>query len=149
MSNGTDRKSMDDVLASIRRIVRAEKEPGAEPATRERSHAAAGGGGGDEPLALTPDMRSDREVEPEAISRPAGTGGFNASIAESPATPDRETLRALVREILVEELTKGEAQGAVRGIIRDELMQGDIGSNISQNVLNLIQAEIAKALENR
>ena len=149
MSNGTDRKSMDDVLASIRRIVRAEKEPDAEPAPRDMPLVGARTGGGDEPLALTPDMRSDREIEPEAISRPDGPDLSAEQVPGTSATPDRETLRELVREILAEELKTGDAEGAVRGIVRDELMHGEIGRNISQNVLNLIQAEVAKALENR
>ena len=162
MSNGHDRKSMDDVLASIRRIVRAEKEPDAETTggtpddgdLRDDFRARP-----DEPLALTPDMRmrggddgrNGGGVEPEAIARPAGTAWSAAATpaGSTAAAPDRETLRRMVREILLEELTSGAADGAVRGIIRDELMNGEIGGNISQNVLRLIQSEIARALENR
>lgn len=145
---------MDDVLASIRRIVRAEKEPDAEAV----GGAADDGGlpdefraGADEPLALTPDMRMHESggdaVEPEAIARPAGSARSTASTGA--AAPDRETLRRMVREVLLEELTSGAAEGAVRGLVRDELMNGEIGGNISQNVLRLIQSEIAKALEGR
>ncbi|HET7408952.1 MAG TPA: hypothetical protein VFJ13_02015 [Paracoccaceae bacterium] len=153
MSDGTDRRSMDDVLASIRRIVRAENAPEAEPASRGMPQDdTVETGGGDEPLALTPDMRIDGgAVEPEAIARPAGLAeaAAPAAIADSPATPDREALRGLVREILAEELTDGDAEGAVRSIIRDELVNGEIGGNVSQNVLRLIRSEIAKALEGR
>ena len=45
--------------------------------------------------------------------------------------PDGDTCRS-VREVLLAELTSGDADGAVRGIIRDELMNGEIGGNISQ-----------------
>lgn len=161
MSNGHDRKSMDDVLASIRRIVRAEKEPDAGPVGApaddgdlpDEVRAAI-----DEPLALTPDMRMESAdgdaVEPEAIARPAESAR-SAESASPPtasagaAAPDRETLRRMVREILLDELTSGAVEDAVRDIIRDELMNGEIGRNISQNVLGLIQSEVAKALDER
>ncbi len=179
---------MDDVLASIRRIVRAEKEPAAEPDSATAKGPATGpdaaptlgppfGPAGDrdrpgearaaeaEPLELTPDMRladevdddddDGDEVEPEAIARPAVMARHSPPPAAVPSpsreapTPDRETLRRMVREILLDELADGDAEGAVRSIIRDELMNGQIGGNISQNVQRLIQSEIAKALEER
>jgi hypothetical protein len=153
MNNSTDRKSMDDVLASIRRIVRAEKEPETQPASRDAPRGQ--GWTEDEPLALTPDMRSDSgsetgTVDPEAIARPAAPA-LPPAPAEGgeAAMPDRETLRRMVREILADELTNGSADQTVREIIRDELMNGEIGGNISQNVARLIRAEVAKALENR
>lgn len=170
MSSNENRKSMDDVLASIRRIVRAEKD-------HDAAEPVSGGGrpqyrapGGDEPLALTPDMRMDGgTVEAEAIAMPAEGGRSAATTApatpagsttpassaapEAPAAaapavaPDREQLRQMVREILLEELRGDAGSEAVRGIVRDELLNGEIGANISENVLRLIQSEIAKALD--
>ena len=42
-------------------------------------------------------------------------------------------------------LAGGNAEGLVRDIIKAELTTGDIGANISKNVLRLIKSEIAKA----
>jgi len=130
MSDGETKKSMDDVLASIRRIVRAEKQPEAE--------AAVGGGvmvgGGDGPLALTPDMRMGEAAADFVTTPPAG------------ARPDGEnSIRAMVRQVMLEELARGEVEEMVRKIIRDELTAGEIGGNISRNVLRLIRSEIDKA----
>ena len=143
--NATDnRKSMDDVLASIRRIVRAEKDPDmAETGTGEgQPHRAWD----DEPLPLTPDMRTDGDaVQPEAIAHPAEAGAPGAVSS----VPDRQVLKELVREVLLEELSRDRAGQAVREIIRDELVNGEVGGNISQNVLRLIRSEIDKALAGR
>lgn len=122
MSNATKPESMEEALASIHRIFRVEDGPG----------ETAGGEAADNddrpPLLLTPEMRSDRGRKAGATSRP----------------PDDEALRELVREVLAEELADGDAEAGVRAIIRDELMHGEIGGQISQNVLNLARAEIAK-----
>lgn len=62
MAENDSGKSMDDVLASIRRIVRAERD--ADGPGSEEAQVVAGGQDGDEgdaPLALTPDMMSDAE----------------------------------------------------------------------------------------
>ena len=163
MTNTENRKSMDDVLASIRRIVRAEKDAHPEPAGANPGWPSGGYGGelsgkpgnGDAPLALTPEMRIDDGPEPEAIARPAeGTRAARFAGTSAAASPevvgsalDREILRELLREILMEELATRPVDDAVRGIIRDELINGEIGSNISENVLRLLQSEIAKALE--
>lgn len=150
MTNGNDHKSMDDVLASIRRIVRAEKDPESDPGGQAVRRP------GDEPLALTPDMRTDASsVDPEAIARPADSARpGSAPTADAPgrraaAAPDAETLRRMIREVLIEELASGGADEAVRDIIRDELTNGEIGANISQNVLRLIQSEVARTLDER
>ena len=137
----TDRKSMDDVLASIRRIVRADKEgamastSGNGPNDESRRRPDA-----EEPLLLTPEMRAE--------AAGSGTGEVVRGAAAGPgaAMPDRDALRAIVRELLLEELSGGAAEDAVRRIIRDELTSGQIGNNISQNVLRTIRAEVTKAL---
>lgn len=135
----TDPQSLDDVLASIRRIVRSDeasptgaaRRPGPPDGSAEMNHAADDGA----TLMLTPDMRVD--VAPQAaMAGPAGA-------------VDREAVRLMVREVLVEELTGGDSVGLVREIIRDELMNGEIGGVVSQNVLELVRAEIVRAFEAR
>ena len=203
MSDQDDRKSMDDVLASIRRIVRAEKEPDAEdtagaasspaesapeeapeavqpapvqsspppPAPEapvetppEATAAPTPATEEGEPLALTPDMRRD-DADPGELP-PVETGpsdnaaaalaGSAAAIvatatdAEEPAPMgiDRSDIREMVLDVLREELAAGGSGAeAIKGIIRDELMAGEIGQNISQNVMTLIQSEVSKALD--
>lgn len=151
---------MDDVLASIRRIVRNEKQ--AEDAEEVMAGDDIRGGGSGrndaEPLVLTPEMRIERGAETGA--RPAelaadmaeaagGDGGDGGYGGDGGALPDREALKAMLRDILREELDGGPAEDAVRGIIRDELTSGEVGLNVSQNVLRLIRSELAKAVETR
>lgn len=151
MSDAENRKSMDDVLASIRRIVRAEKSPApeVEPAPEPEPPAAA------EPLALTPDMRLEPSVEPQApIPTPAPVAVPQAAPpAEMPAEQvtaavmpalDSDQIRAMVRDVVIEELRGPYGDEIVRDIIRNELTAGEIGANISQNVVRMIQSEIAK-----
>lgn len=251
MSNEEDRKSMDDVLASIRRIVRSEKEPeapvgppsdvagsqpespvtpadaaqsaapqddaapnvgepmaapqtehmpgtadetgtaaepetppsdpayepgreptlvpsaGLTPGTEPASAAHPQDDPVDAPLALTSDMRldeaeasegstlsqamdaaaSDARSMPDAPVPDAGLAvGSVAAAASSVLGGDAEALKDMVRTVIREELTSSDTAGeAIRSIIRDELMTGEIGQNISQNVLALIQAEVSKA----
>ncbi len=60
---------------------------------------------------------------------------------------DRSDIREMVLDVLREELAAGGSGAeAIKGIIRDELMAGEIGQNISQNVMTLIQSEVSKAL---
>ena len=155
MSDNDKRKSMDDVLASIRRIVRSEREPQAEDAEPVSGTPNKPGGAGDMPLELTPAMMSDEADEAEA---PTSVSAFvsapepleDSIFAAQPAAPagpavDEERLRELIREVLMEELADGEGADLVREIIRAELTTGEIGGNISRNVLRLIRSEIAKA----
>ena len=162
MTDGDD-KSMDDVLASIRRIVRAEKESGVATATGEEPFDEAGRPSADEaPLMLTPEMRADTGSA-HAPGRPELAADTAEASGAGNESLDRVALGAAVREILPEilpellpqllpellrgELTGGPAEQAVRGIIRDELTSGQVGRNISQNVLRLIRDEVAKAVQ--
>jgi hypothetical protein len=152
--NDTDRKSMDDVLASIRRIVRAEKEGAVASVSGEGPHEDIGAASdGEEPLVLTPEMRTDAGAGAAGTGAPTAERAADMSeatympgAAPEEAVHDREALRAMLRELLREELSGGAAEESVRGILRDELTSGEIGSNISQNVLRMIRAEVAKAL---
>ena len=143
MTNSEDGRSMDDVLASLRRIVRAEQDSGAGAGPVDTMPTAGHGPSGDEPLALTPEMRLDVAGDAAPESGAADQGGGVA------AAPEHDTLRELVREILVEELTSGRADSILREIVRDELMNGEIASNVSQNVVRLVESEVAKAREQR
>ena len=149
MSETEERKSMDDVLASIRRIVRSEKEPEpvAVPDAQERPVSAPDPVEEDAPLALTPEMMmGDAEVE-EASAAPAADVADTQTPAPAvapAATVDPAILRDMVREVVLEQLAGDQAGDLVRNVIRDELMNGEIGANISQNVMALIQSEIAK-----
>ena len=140
MSNSDTRKSMDDVLASIRRIVRAEKEP--EDAVQPETDAAPETDGltrPDQPLELTPDMRMHDQA---AAAAPA------ADPVDPPMPApglDEGAIRELIRQVLQEELSNGGADPLIRAVIRDELTKGSTGSNISKNVLRLVRAEIQKA----
>jgi hypothetical protein len=142
----SDDKSMDDVLASIRRIVRAEKESSVVTASGEGPHEDIDRRSEDEePLVLTPEMRTDAGAE-HAPARPElAADTAEASGGSEPL--DRDVLRAMLRDLLREELSGGPAEEAVRGIIREELMSGQVGRNISQNVLRLIREEVAKAMQ--
>ena len=144
--NKSDDKSMDDVLASIRRIVRTEKEEAVATASGEGPFEDEGGRlEADEPLVLTPEMRADAGAE-GAPARPE-LAADTAEASGGQETLDREALRLAMRELLREELSGGQAEHAVRQIIRDELMGGQIGRNISQNVLRLVRDEVAKAVQ--
>lgn len=156
---------MDDVLASIRRIVRAEKEPATSAETVDVSPETPPTPAPDgapatemEPLALTPDMRLEVEAEAaEAQSLrlqpvPPVVPAAEVPVPEAPTetaplAPSADELRDLVRAVVQEELKSNAVDGLVRDIIRNELTQGEIGSNISQNVLRLIQSEISKAMK--
>lgn len=138
MSNSDTRKSMDDVLASIRRIVRAEKEP--DDATADavaEPDAMDGLSEAEVPLELTPDMRMSGADQTESSP-------MQPQAPEQPAI-DPSDLREMVRDVLHEELVNGGADDLIRAVIRDELTKGSTGSNISKNVLRLVRAEIAKA----
>lgn len=190
MAENDSSKSMDDVLASIRRIVRAEREAddvGPDEALDVSDEQQ--GSTGDAPLALTPDMMSDadevgsppagpvpvavgaraqsdlfRDPGVEDIGNTIGDARPRASdlatfvnapepveadpVAPPPVAPPAisdDTLREMVREVLREEFAHGEAEGRVREIIKAELTTGEIGANISRNVLRLIRSEVAKA----
>ncbi|MEM7061286.1 MAG: hypothetical protein AAF557_27220 [Pseudomonadota bacterium] len=141
MSND-NRKSMDDVLASIRRIVRAEKSPD----DAETVEGLEDDGpmpqevlpGSDEaPLELTPDMQMGDSAN-------AAAAAVVPPRMDTP-TMDDDQIKALIREVVSDEIANGDMNGIVRNVIRDELTTGEIGGNISRNVLALIKSEIAKS----
>ena len=151
MSDSETRKSMDDVLASIRKIVRAERDPDADDAVVADRSAS---GQGDSPLELTPAMMSEAEEAAAAAGSAAefvhAPEPLNDNVFAPPppaAVPalDEDQIRDLVREVLREELEAGNGAEMVREIIKAELTTGEIGGNISRNVLRLIRSEVAKS----
>ena len=164
MSDTENRKSMDDVLASIRRIVRAEKDPETlqdaqviqetamtmEPAVAEVVEESV-------PLELTPDMRMSPEEPEEATSSvdvvepvepvaPVAMDAPSEVPSEAAVEFDPDMIRDMVREVVMEQMAGADADKLMRDVIRNELTAGEIGANISKNVLRLIQSEVGKAL---
>ena len=158
MSDTEDRKSMDDVLASIRRIVRSEKDPEQAEIMPEQEPTPMAGDVSQEPtadipLALTPEMLMEGEEEDgddvtdaETVSEsgPSETPVVAPPVGGLPSV-DPDQIKQMVRDVVMEQLGGEDAGKLVRGIIRDELVNGEVGMNISHNVLALIQAEISKA----
>lgn len=163
MSDTESRKSMDDVLASIRRIVRAEKDPEAvEEAVTPSADIMPAAPAAEEaaPLALTPDMRMTEEavIADSPVAEPVAETAIDpmaATMAAATADPvpapvapplDPAMIGDMVREIVMEQLSGPDGDKLIRNVIKDELYSGEIGQNISKNVLALIQSEVGKAL---
>ncbi|MEM1299539.1 MAG: hypothetical protein AAGH68_09695 [Pseudomonadota bacterium] len=152
MSDTDERKSMDDVLASIRRIVRSEKDPEpavAVPEAEERPVMGPAEGGEDVPLELTAEMRTDEAPETTAASPVMDTavGAMAGAAAAAAPSLDMDQIKDMVRQVVMEQLSGEQGGALVKNILREELMSGEIGSNMSQNVMALIQAEVGKALK--
>ncbi len=138
MSDRESKKSMDDVLASIRRIVRAEKQPETPGATDGEVGV---------PLALTQAMRMSAEEEAEASLGEQLASDFVTTPPIDGPPSDGGSIRETIREVLLEELAGDAGEALVRKIIRDEMTAGETGGNISRNVLRLIRSEIDKAMK--
>ncbi|MEM7212107.1 MAG: hypothetical protein AAF479_09460 [Pseudomonadota bacterium] len=159
MSDTESRKSMDDVLASIRRIVRAEKDPetiedaATSPGDVMPSQTMAAPVEEAAPLELTPEMRMAEESTPEVETpvldeTPPPMDTAPAEAIPAPVAPpmDPAMIGDMVREIVMEQLSGPDGDKLIRNVIKDELYSGEIGANISKNVLALIQSEVGKAL---
>lgn len=158
MSDTGNRKSMDDVLASIRRIVKSEKEGDVADTTSLTESGSAVEDAvmadeparapdpvidepvGDAPLALTPDMRSDNSDD-------VASGQMDTPASGVAAAVDGEALEETVRRVLREEIANGAlGKDLILSVLTEELTTGQTGNNISVNVMKLIQSEVAKAL---
>lgn len=155
MSGDGDTRSMDDVLSAIRKIMKPEDEA-ETPAVAE---------GEDDPLPLTSEMRvveggteaaeeagaSVAEIvseAQEAIGEAAASDGETAAKDEVPDVSEEETAAAVeADETGTAGLDESAIEAIVRRVIREELVEGDIGRNISENVKRLIQHEVAQALK--
>lgn len=163
MSNSGNRKSMDDVLASIRRIVRSETPANGEPGAEEPPASAPVAE--DETFSLTPDMRVDTVPQDDPWSSPLREVGDAADevmeSVEDTAAHVEEAAESLVEEVVPAPAEEPDAaaeedslvideaalEQMIRDVIRDELVNGEIGRNISVNVQRMIEAEIAKAMK--
>ncbi len=148
MSDPEDRKSMDDVLASIRRIVRSEKDP-VEQASEvfDADSQPSEPPVADQPLALTPDMRSDDSPSgADDSAAPVTAAAAVATAVGAAASPsgDQAGLQDMIRGVVMEVLSGDQAGELIRSVLKDELVNGETGGNISQNVMALIQAEVGK-----
>ncbi|HLS18902.1 MAG TPA: hypothetical protein VK090_03755 [Paracoccaceae bacterium] len=169
MSSRSDHDSMDDVLASIRRIVRAETaaEPAESKADTPQTEAEAGSGlvpegkssrgepapeagiGGDmsgtPALAKTSGQEAGEDPAPLLLTPEMRADRASGRSPAGPATPapEREILRMLIAEIVAAEMRGDAIRDVLRDIIRDELTNGPLGENATRNVRAMIRAEIA------
>lgn len=159
MSNENERRSMDDVMASIRRIIRSERS--AEPETTKESFAsdaevvdetAEVSPEANEPFSLTEDMR----VEDSEAEAPKPEHDDAASIPPTPEVAEPEVPQATsVGEVTTAEpdmpqqnavsLDESAIEDMIRRVLREELM-GEIGQNISANVTRMIETEVTRRL---
>ena len=153
MNDTESRKSMDDVLASIRKIVRAEKAPehpenvAQTPPEPIESDAFPPTAEDSTPLSLTPDMMMDRGAESASTEENSQVSEAIEQNAEPVPSMNDDSLREIVRDVVLEQLKGSDADELIRNVIRQELTTGEIGGNISKNVLRLIQNEVGKVLK--
>ncbi len=139
---------MDDVLASIRKIVRTEHpQYGSDRAGVDqiRYSDQPEPADVDAPLELTPDMRVDDG------SGETGTPPPDQGLADTAADPDpevgsltRDALRETIQEAVREILNSDEYDALIRSVLRDELLNGEIGQNVSENVVRLVKDEVGR-----
>lgn len=142
-----DRKSMDDVLASIRRIVRHDKPDAGHGETVDAAIASEEADEG--PFLLTREMRVDAGTELDGAAAEHDLGASHASREPAADAPASDALGMMVRAVLRDELGEGPARDAVREIIRDELMNGEVGGNVTANVVRLVREEVMRAMNER
>lgn len=148
MSNENERRSMDDVMASIRRIIRSERA--AEPETEKESFAtdaevvdevANEPAEKAEPFSLTDDMRVEEEGSSQPETEPAdtapvpGPGSGGEITTAEPEAPEQPAVS----------LDESAIEDMIRRVLREELM-GEIGQNISANVTRMIETEVTRRL---
>lgn len=117
-----------------------------------------------EPVADSPLSPPDWEPMPDDMDEaPGDADGAEAEIAarlgpeeepegDLPGAEPAETGTALAvaddgeRALMIDE---GALEDMIRRVVRAELVEGEIGRNISENVRRLIEAEVARALRDR
>jgi len=141
MTLANDAKSVDDVLASIRKLVSDETRARSLEAEKKLAQAAQPAPA--DPLVLTPELKVASEQllvldVPADRPEPAATETKTADPAPVVATTDpvapfhdEVALRALVSEMIREEL------------------QGELGNRITRNVRKLVRREIEQAMKSR
>jgi hypothetical protein len=117
---GTDGQDLAQVLASIRQLVSA--ETAARVSKRNEATGLEG------VLILTPEMRVDDPASQNRSGEILTEGLAEASLQRGAPILDEEALRAVVNQIIREEL------------------QGELGDRISRNLRKLIRREIGAVL---
>jgi len=143
-SNGGNRKSMDDVLSSIRRIIGndpKEQDDDAGPADASAEPLRLGepvapgrrsSSGSDDKLSLTPNMRTDRLTgEPaapaeQAEEAPLSLGGMEAepsrpAAAPEPPQPTQAPATTVSEDEESIEIDEAALEDMIRRIVREEL----------------------------
>ncbi len=128
-----DTQDVNDVLASIRKLVSQEAQARSEEALQLTPAQKI-----DETLMLTPEHKVVKDATHDrlVLETPAQTQVQTpvvAEVEEEPAAPfqDEVALRALVSEMIREEL------------------QGELGNRITRNVRKLVRQEVQNALKAR
>lgn len=162
MSNEEDRKSMDDVLASIRRIVRSEKDPdpasapvpdpvaesspapepvGEPPAPEARmmpeSQPATGSpaSSGDVPLALTPDMMMEGDEE-SVVSQAIDAASTSVAETVTDAVGDVSAGVTGIAGAAAAALPDTDGlKEMVRDVIREELTSSDAAGEAIRSII--------------
>lgn len=141
---------MDDVLASIRKIVRTEHprygsdQAGVDQIRYSNQPEPAEV---DAPLELTPDMRVDDGLG--ETGTPAPDHGLVDAVADpgqKVGSLTRDALRETIQEAVREILNSDEYDALIRSVVRDELLNGEIGQNVSENVVQLVKDEVGRTL---
>ncbi|MEL6769182.1 MAG: hypothetical protein AAFP17_18535 [Pseudomonadota bacterium] len=125
-------------------------EPGEDPAPMPVDEAPFGGPVSDTP-AEDPVEESAPAFDPAAAAAAALPAAAAVIPAAAPEAPAEETLPAATTEgtggaVIMDE---SALEDMIRRVIRAELVEGDLGRNISANVRRLIEDEIARAMLNR
>ena len=134
MTVATDAKSVDDVLASIRKLVSDETR--ARSMESEKIATAASPA---DPLVLTTELKvvSDK---PLVLTAPAAKTQEVAPVADTPPAPEPDAVAPFQDEVALRAL--------VSEMIREEL-QGELGNRITRNVRKLVRQEIEQAMKAR
>lgn len=141
MTLANDAKSVDDVLASIRKLVSDETRARSLDAAKKAAQNATV----DETLMLTPELKVASE-QPLILETPAAkptlvvTDADEVPTDETIETPDNDTIAPFQDEVALRAL--------VSEMIREEL-QGELGNRITRNVRKLVRREIEQAMKDR
>ncbi len=130
-----DSQSVDDVLASIRKLVSEEARSRSEEAKVAKTESEKT----PQTLMLTPELKVAKAVSsdqpdtegPLVLSKPSVEPQSVVSETSTAPFEDEVALRALVAEMIREEL------------------QGELGNRITRNVRKLVQREIEIALKEK
>ena len=145
-AQGGDDPSMEDILASIRRILSEEETPHAET-------PSAGLPGGEDVLVLDPSMMvpepHSEYPDPEQAGRIPGAGPSSSLVAPEAAAAAASSVGSLVRT-LTSRSTQVHAGGpTIEDVVREEirpLLKEWLDANLPPLVERLVRAEIERVV---